>query len=251
MVVAGPTEEQVDRLFHALADPTRRDILRRCTTDESSVTRLASTYPMSFAAVQKHVAVLERAHGVDAVDLALRSATGRLRAVPGAGAGPAVAAQLRSTLPPGTAGRVTGRLPDLPASRDADVVAVTGYERGDRLDGWYDALLATVSAGGPDTASAARAVAEVLTASLGRRLSEVGLDPRGARPWGEAIVGFIEAASLWWIEHPDVMTRDELRDYLSALLWGGVAGVLQGAGQQVDARPAPGIFPALRTDPGP
>jgi DNA-binding transcriptional ArsR family regulator len=61
MVVAGPTEEQVDRLFHALADPTRRDILRRCTADESSVTRLARTYPMSFAAVQKHVSVLERA----------------------------------------------------------------------------------------------------------------------------------------------------------------------------------------------
>jgi DNA-binding transcriptional ArsR family regulator len=61
MVVGAPTEEQVDRLFHALADPTRRDILRRCTTDESSVTRLARTYPMSFAAVQKHVSVLERA----------------------------------------------------------------------------------------------------------------------------------------------------------------------------------------------
>jgi DNA-binding transcriptional ArsR family regulator len=61
MVISGPTEEQVNRLFHALADPTRRDILRRCTTGEPSVTRLAKTYPMSFAAVQKHVTVLERA----------------------------------------------------------------------------------------------------------------------------------------------------------------------------------------------
>lgn len=61
MVVRDPTEEQVDLLFHALADATRRDILRRCTTGESSVTRLAQTYPMSFAAVQKHVTVLERA----------------------------------------------------------------------------------------------------------------------------------------------------------------------------------------------
>ena len=61
MVIAEPTEEQVDRLFHALADPTRRDILRRCATGEPSVTRLANTYPMSFAAVQKHVTVLERA----------------------------------------------------------------------------------------------------------------------------------------------------------------------------------------------
>ncbi|MFE0808872.1 ArsR/SmtB family transcription factor [Streptomyces sp. NPDC058848] len=55
------TEEGVDRLFHALADTTRRDILRRCVRDDLSVSRLARAYPMSFAAVQKHVAVLERA----------------------------------------------------------------------------------------------------------------------------------------------------------------------------------------------
>jgi DNA-binding transcriptional ArsR family regulator len=54
-------DEAVDELFHALADPTRRDILRRCVAGEPSVSRLAQAYPMSFAAVQKHVAVLERA----------------------------------------------------------------------------------------------------------------------------------------------------------------------------------------------
>lgn len=48
-------------MFHALADATRRDILRRSAEGELSVSRLAETYPMSFAAVQKHVAVLERA----------------------------------------------------------------------------------------------------------------------------------------------------------------------------------------------
>jgi DNA-binding transcriptional ArsR family regulator len=61
MVVGELTEDVVDGLFHALADPTRRDILRRCAADEPSVSRLARAYPMSFAAVQKHVAVLERA----------------------------------------------------------------------------------------------------------------------------------------------------------------------------------------------
>jgi len=61
MVVGELTEDTVDGLFHALADPTRRDILRRCAADEPSVSRLAQAYPMSFAAVQKHVAVLERA----------------------------------------------------------------------------------------------------------------------------------------------------------------------------------------------
>ena len=61
MVVGSWTDEEVDRLFHALADSTRRDILHRCVRGEASVSRLADVYPMSFAAVQKHVAVLERA----------------------------------------------------------------------------------------------------------------------------------------------------------------------------------------------
>jgi DNA-binding transcriptional ArsR family regulator len=50
-----------DRVFHALADRTRRDILERAIHGEHSVSALARCYPMSFAAVQKHVAVLERA----------------------------------------------------------------------------------------------------------------------------------------------------------------------------------------------
>ena len=50
----------MDSLFGALADATRRDIVRRCLGGEASVSRLADAYPMSFAAVQKHVAVLER-----------------------------------------------------------------------------------------------------------------------------------------------------------------------------------------------
>jgi DNA-binding transcriptional ArsR family regulator len=61
MVVDELSDEAVDDLFHALADATRRDILRRSARGEPSVSRLAEAYPMSFAAVQKHVAVLERA----------------------------------------------------------------------------------------------------------------------------------------------------------------------------------------------
>ena len=51
----------MDRVFQALADPTRRDIVQRTLLGEESVSALAGRYPMSFAAVQKHVAVLERA----------------------------------------------------------------------------------------------------------------------------------------------------------------------------------------------
>jgi DNA-binding transcriptional ArsR family regulator len=50
-----------DRIFGALADATRRDIVRRAIAGEEGVAELAGHYPMSFAAVQKHVAILERA----------------------------------------------------------------------------------------------------------------------------------------------------------------------------------------------
>jgi DNA-binding transcriptional ArsR family regulator len=50
-----------DRVFHALADATRRDIVLRAAQGEHSVSSLARHYPMSLTAVQKHVAVLEGA----------------------------------------------------------------------------------------------------------------------------------------------------------------------------------------------
>jgi DNA-binding transcriptional ArsR family regulator len=62
MVVGRPsTSQDLDHLFGALADATRRDILARVMDADASVSELASRYAMSFAAVQKHVAVLERA----------------------------------------------------------------------------------------------------------------------------------------------------------------------------------------------
>jgi DNA-binding transcriptional ArsR family regulator len=61
MVVDKLANEQADRVFHALADTTRRDILLRTLEGQHNVSALARRYPMSFAAVQKHVAVLEGA----------------------------------------------------------------------------------------------------------------------------------------------------------------------------------------------
>jgi DNA-binding transcriptional ArsR family regulator len=71
------SEAEVDRIFHALADATRRDIVRRTLTVEASVSELARAYDMSFAAVQKHVAVLEGA------GLVTKSPKGRERIVRG------------------------------------------------------------------------------------------------------------------------------------------------------------------------
>ena len=56
-----PTTYQPDLVFAALADATRRDIVLRALRGHEGVAELARHYPMSFAAVQKHVAVLERA----------------------------------------------------------------------------------------------------------------------------------------------------------------------------------------------
>ncbi len=55
------SDDEVDRIFRALADATRRDIVRRTLTEESSISDLADRYEMSFAAVQKHITVLEGA----------------------------------------------------------------------------------------------------------------------------------------------------------------------------------------------
>ena len=77
MVVDELSRADVDRIFGALADATRRDILARVLTAEVPVSTLAASYDMSFAAVQKHVAVLERA------GLVSKHARGRERLVRG------------------------------------------------------------------------------------------------------------------------------------------------------------------------
>lgn len=59
--MTGDPEDRADAWFHALADRTRRDILRRVLAGEHSVSTLARSYDMSLTAVQKHVAVLEGA----------------------------------------------------------------------------------------------------------------------------------------------------------------------------------------------
>ena len=58
----GLSDAELDRLFRALGDATRRDIVARLLGGEpTSISALAARYDMSFAAVQKHVTVLEGA----------------------------------------------------------------------------------------------------------------------------------------------------------------------------------------------
>ena len=83
------SDDRIDRVFHALATATRRDILRRTLEREQSISALAADYDMSFAAVQKHIAVLE------AAELVVKRAEGRERLVR---ADPAMIARARALL---------------------------------------------------------------------------------------------------------------------------------------------------------
>lgn len=83
------SDVEIDRIFQALAASTRRDILRRTLVAEQSVSDLAAEYDMSFAAVQKHVAVLEAAR------LIVKRAAGRERLV---SANPEVIARAQALL---------------------------------------------------------------------------------------------------------------------------------------------------------
>ena len=89
VVEAQLSDDEVDLIFRALADATRRDIVRRTLTTQASVSELARGYAMSFAAVQKHVAILE------AAGLVTKSAQGRERMVT---ANPASIARARALL---------------------------------------------------------------------------------------------------------------------------------------------------------
>jgi DNA-binding transcriptional ArsR family regulator len=75
MVVSMPPTFESDQVFAALADATRRDIVLRALSGHEGVAELARHYPMSFAAVQKHVAILERA------GLVTKQRTGRRKLV--------------------------------------------------------------------------------------------------------------------------------------------------------------------------
>ena len=151
---AGPAE--LPRAARRLVDVGWRGLVTVGIAPDGELAEVAAGFSLD-------IAVLERAHGVDAVELALRSAAGgrrRRRARAGVPRGPPSPSSCGPTLPPGTAGpghrpAARDRLAAGRRATDVELVAVSGYEPGDRLDGWYDALLATVSAAGPDTATAA------------------------------------------------------------------------------------------------
>lgn len=91
-------------------------------------------------------------------------------------------------------------------------------------------------------------IGELVSMQIAFYMKTNGLDPVRSRPWGVAIVGFIRSASEWWLEHPDSMTRKDLSEYLTALLWGGMGGLYLSAGLETEVAPPEGLFPVLAKD---
>lgn len=72
---------------------------------------------------------------------------------------------------------------------------------------------------------AVQTVSSGLSRVIGDRLRALGLDAGPAEPWAVGIVGLVQAAGDWWIRHRRPMGREALTDYLTTLLWHGIAGV--------------------------
>ena len=76
---------------------------------------------------------------------------------------------------------------------------------------------------GDDDADYTSMVDDLIVGIFSTRLGRLELDTAAARPWGVAVVGAVRAVGDWWLAHPDV-ARGEVSDYLTALLWNGMAG---------------------------
>lgn len=66
-----------------------------------------------------------------------------------------------------------------------------------------------------------------LTRVLGENLRAAGVDSGGAEPWGRSVVGMVQSAGDWWLDRQS-MSRASLTEYLTLLLWNGLAGILTG-----------------------
>jgi AcrR family transcriptional regulator len=81
-------------------------------------------------------------------------------------------------------------------------------------------------------------IARMLATLIGDRLRERGLDSGGAEAWAHGLVGMAQSAGDWWLERR-TMSRAALTDYLTTIIWGGIAGVLMNEGVEAPLRLVP------------
>jgi len=78
-------------------------------------------------------------------------------------------------------------------------------------------------------AGATESIAGGLARVIGDRLRALGLDAGPAEPWAHGLVGCVQAVGDWWLLHHQPISREALTEYLTSLLWSGIAGVAQSA----------------------
>jgi AcrR family transcriptional regulator len=78
------------------------------------------------------------------------------------------------------------------------------------------------------------AIAAVLTDLLAAYLTLFGMDTAIAGPSAHGIVGLVQGAGEWWLDHPDEMTREQLTNHMTMLIWHGIDGVLRAGGVTLD-----------------
>ncbi len=118
------------------------------------------------------------------------------------------------------------------------------------LDGTPALYRFVVNRGGNQLNEFMALVGGLITKELRDDLAARGVHPDAATPWSSAIVGFVRAAGDWWLANPSLMTREQLAEYVSSLLWGGAASLYASVGVDVDVTPPPGTFGALINERG-
>jgi AcrR family transcriptional regulator len=83
----------------------------------------------------------------------------------------------------------------------------------------------SLARGGDFVANMEDTIAQALSVMMADRLREAGADSGGAEPWAYGVVGMVQLAAHRWVDHP-TMSAEALVDYLIALAWQGLSGVL-------------------------
>lgn len=87
-------------------------------------------------------------------------------------------------------------------------------------------------------ADSERMIAELVATVLGERLRVMEMDSGGSIPWAYGIVGGIQLATHWWISNQS-MTAEDLIDYLTMMVWGGMKGIASAGGSPAKFRAQP------------
>ncbi|HEY2795411.1 MAG TPA: TetR/AcrR family transcriptional regulator, partial [Micromonosporaceae bacterium] len=120
--------------------------------------------------------------------------------------------------------RVREERPLVAAAIDAYLAAL------DASPDLYRSLMGRTSDGmAAVVAATSRTIAAALARVIDDRMRALGLDAAPAEPWAYGMVAMVQAVGDWWMTNDRAMPRAALTDYLTTLLWNGIAGVRESA----------------------